>query len=167
LDEVLYCYVEKVYFREYGYFDSLEEWRNERSFSIQLMDNIEKQLKKEVLYCYKSSKDDPEVARIPKEPQFEAWKSFSIVVREINFYGFGSEQAWLNCVEEVGERFYEEYLVMHEKLIKGTGKDDYAMCSPQDHCWRNSGARYNLHKEMKYRGWCEDFITLCEEVCKI
>jgi hypothetical protein len=91
LDEVLYCYVEKKCFRETGVVDDLSEWRSERSICYQMMQSMEKTLKKEVLYCYDSSGNDPEIIPIPKEPQFEAWKSFSIVSREVNCYGFGDE----------------------------------------------------------------------------
>jgi predicted CopG family antitoxin len=65
------------------------------------------------------------------------------------------------------ERYYEEYLVGHEKVINGTGKDKDATCSPHNHSWYYSGARYNLYKEMKYSGWCDNFYELYKETMNV
>jgi hypothetical protein len=55
-------------------------------------------------------------------------------------------------------KYYEEYLITHEKVMKRTGKDKDGTSEPSLHNWRLSGARYNFYKEAKYRGWFGDEI---------
>jgi hypothetical protein len=56
---------------------------------------------------------------------------------------------------------------MKAKILNGTGKDAEVVCTPQEYCWRYSGARGKMNKEMKYRGWCEEFTRLTEEAFSI
>jgi hypothetical protein len=119
----------------------LAEWRKERRAAHQLLNLIEKKIGKEMPICYKECDDDPGIIPIPKEPQFEAWKSFSIIVKEFNYYGFGSEQEWIKYAEKVGEEFYDEYLQTHYEVCSGSGVDEWGPDDPYLHNWTTSGAR--------------------------
>jgi hypothetical protein len=140
-----------------GVVDSLKEWRKERSSCYQIIGYMEKHLQKEVLDCYKGCKDDPGIIPIPKEPRLKAWKSFSIVSMDVNYFGFGDEETWLNFVDERGEEYYEEYLQTHESLIKGEILEDNRVRTPGFHRWDNSSAQEKFRKEMKYSGWFKDY----------
>jgi hypothetical protein len=157
LEEVLYCYVEKDFFRRAGIVDSLKERRKERSSSYQIINYMDKCLKKEVLECYKSCRDDPGMLVIPKGPILEAWKSYSIVSMEVNYFGFGDEESWLNFVDKLGEEFYEEYLQMDDKLVRGEILEENRIKERRFHRWENSTAGERFRKEMKYRGWLKDY----------
>jgi hypothetical protein len=68
----------------------------------------------------------------------------------------------------MGERYYEEYLETHEKVINGTGKDKDGTCEPRLHNWYLSGARVNYYKEMKYRSWFSmDFYMIYDEAMNV
>jgi hypothetical protein len=157
LEEVLYCYVEKDFFRKNGFVDSLKEWRKERSSCYQIISYMNKRLKKEVLECYKGCRDDPGMLAIPNEPRLEAWKSYSIVSMDVNYFGFGDEESWLNFVDKLGEEFYEEYLKSHEKLVKGEILGENRIRDPYFHRWENSTTGEKFRKEMRYRGWFKNY----------
>jgi hypothetical protein len=70
--DVMYCYLEKVYFRKSGLVDSLAEWRKERKAAHQILKMIEEKIGKKPPICYRECESDPEIIPIPKEPQFEA-----------------------------------------------------------------------------------------------
>jgi hypothetical protein len=61
-------------------------------------------LEKEV-FNYKENKNDPEVPKIPEGAILEAWQSFSIVIIEVNYFGFCSEEYWLNNFEILTKRY--------------------------------------------------------------
>jgi hypothetical protein len=100
---------------------------------------------------------------IREEPCFEAWKSFSIVTMEVNYFGFGDEETWLNFIDKLGEGYYEEYLQIHEKLVRKEILKDNRIDDPYFHKWDNSSAGDKFKKEMKYRGWFKDYSEIWEE----
>jgi hypothetical protein len=69
--------------------------RKQREISYDIIEPIKYQLREELL-AYKESDDDPKLPVVSKVPIFEECKSFSIVVENINYFGFGSESQWLN-----------------------------------------------------------------------
>jgi hypothetical protein len=99
LDEVMYCYMEKEFFRYIGLVDSLKDWRKEKSASYEIISYMNRRFQKEVLAGYKSCNDDPGILAVPKNPVLEAWKSFSIISMEVYYFGFGNEETWLNFVD--------------------------------------------------------------------
>jgi 5-keto 4-deoxyuronate isomerase len=115
LDEVVYIYIKKDTFRLMGVVDSLKEYRSVSDKSYSIMCNMHRKLINEIFDGYKESRDDHEIPVIPKGSILIAWKSFSIVSRDVNYFGFGSEEVWLDNVDKLSEKYYADYLIKHQK----------------------------------------------------
>jgi hypothetical protein len=83
-------------------------------------------------------------------------KSFSIVSRDFNYFGFGSEESWLDNVDRLGEKFYKEYLITHERFVNKEILVDGGIRDVDYHKWWNSRAYYKYRNEIYYRDWFED-----------
>jgi hypothetical protein len=53
------------------------------------------------MLIYKEDKNDLPVLIWPKIIDFNHWKSFSIIVEDINHYGYGSQKDWLKTFEKI------------------------------------------------------------------
>jgi hypothetical protein len=98
--------MEKDAFRSMGTVNSLKECRLEREESYGIMYDMHRELQKQVIECYKECRNDVELSIIPRKPILEAWKSFSIVSREVNYFGYGDMETWLENVDKLGEKFF-------------------------------------------------------------
>jgi hypothetical protein len=58
-------------------------------------------------------------------------------------------------------------LKRHYDVCSGDGVDEFGPDDPYLHNWTTSGARMKFNKEMKFRGWCQNFNCLYEEVMSI
>jgi hypothetical protein len=118
------------------------------------MSDIRSKRGKEIFH-YKASNADPEIPRISKEPIFEAWQFFSIVVSEINYCGYCDEENWLDEFDKLPEFYYKQYEETHKKLEDSIILKDKTMF--QFHRWEYSSSRDVLVKGVSYRGWVDEY----------
>jgi hypothetical protein len=91
------------------------------------------------IFDYKESRDDQEIPRILEGAILEAWQSFSVVERSVNYFGFGNEENWLNNFDKLLEKYYEEYLDIHRQLEQGIMLNDEGIIE-SFYIWLNSSA---------------------------
>jgi hypothetical protein len=149
--------MEKDVLKKLNVISSLKEWREQRDESYSIIRDMERKLKKEI-FDYKESRNDPELPEIPKGPILEAWQSFSILEMSINYFGFGSEENWLNEVDNLSVKYYEDFLQEHQQLEEGKVLINEHGIPLEYHRWDSS-----VQREMKYRNWFKESCNTVDE----
>jgi hypothetical protein len=57
-------------------------------------------------FIYRADKEDPPISTCLKIIDFNHRKSFSILVENINWYGYRNKESWFHIVEKFSEIFY-------------------------------------------------------------
>jgi hypothetical protein len=107
---------------------------------------------------YYEVKDGPPVPKIPRDPIFEAWESFSITSFEFNCFDFGNWEDLLNYAESFGLPFYSEFCKMEEKIKDCATIFDNGFGMNDRYNWFISSFYEKMLGEMRYRGWVYNHI---------
>jgi hypothetical protein len=78
---------------------NLKKWRKARENCHKIIRDIKAELESKRKTRYHEVKDDPQIPKVPKDPIFEAWESFSIVSFELNCFGFDEYENLLSFTE--------------------------------------------------------------------
>jgi hypothetical protein len=68
----------------------------------------------------------------------------------------------LDEFDKLSEKSYEEYLVIHEKLLDGKILKDESV-SLEFHRWVNSSSYFKLQEEVRCRGWFKEYTETIDE----
>jgi hypothetical protein len=153
-DDFIWIHLERTVLYERGYVCNLKKWRKARCECQDILYHIRCDLEIERRGKFFESPDlnDPPIPIIPMGPIFEVWKSYSIVVYDVNCYGFGDRESLLSCTEELSEKYYGMYLRKAHDMKFEDNCYDNGYEDSEEYQWIVSSYYEELPNEYYYRG---------------
>jgi hypothetical protein len=70
------------------------------------------------MFEFKEDKSDSPMLIYPRIIVGDHWKSFSIVVEDINYFGCGSQENWVKSFEKLDNEYYSEFERTNQDIIE-------------------------------------------------